>query len=90
MDKQAINLAKRMQLEESMEFERKIFKDDVILYNELTSDLSALKEQVLILAVKINKQKDALKSYEMDIELLNKVNKQIDLEQDRHFFPEEK
>lgn len=85
MDAQSANLAKRMQLEETLEQERLYFKESVIRYNELTSNISELKGEQLILGHKINSVREFIKSLEMDIQLLNKTNKEIDEKAEEQF-----
>ncbi len=87
MDYQALKLARKMQLEESLEFQRNIFKADVIAFNTQRDQITELKMEHNILSEKINKVKDNIKNLEMDINLLNKeITKDPELLE----FPKEK
>lgn len=85
MNNQSANLAKRMQLEETLLKEREIFKSDVILYTSIREKMTDLEMDYHKLGLKINIQRNTIKSYEMDIELLNKVNKELDNKQEEKF-----
>ena len=85
MDYQSHKLARKMQLEESLEFQRDTFKRDVITYNKYNTEINDLEMKKSILGVYINKTTSNIKSLEADINLLNKEIKEIDDRKEEQF-----
>lgn len=85
MDYQSHKLARKMQLEEALEFQREIFKKDVIAYNELNVNIVDLTVTRDRLGENINKTTANIKSLEADINLRNKEIKEIDDRKEEQF-----